>query len=143
VRELQASGGIIAAVGDGINDSPVLAGANVSIAMGNGTSIAQHSADCIWLGNQLTDLDSAFVMARRTMLIVRQNLVWALVYNLTAIPLAMTGILVPWMAALGMSLSSLLVMLNALRLGIKVGNVPPQKVDAAKHPGQLPLEIVT
>jgi Cu2+-exporting ATPase len=116
VRELQGKGEIVAAAGDGVNDSPVLAGANVSIAMGNGTSIAQHSADCIWLGHQLTDLDSAFVIARRTMHIVRQNLAWALAYNLTAIPLAMTGMLAPWMAALGMSLSSLLVMLNALRL---------------------------
>jgi Cu2+-exporting ATPase len=143
VRDLQASGKVVAAVGDGINDSPVLAGANVSIAMGNGTSIAQHSADCIWLGNQLTDLDSAFVMARRTMQIVRQNLVWALGYNLTAIPLAMTGILAPWMAALGMSLSSLLVILNALRLGIETRKGSHENVDAAAHADPLPLEIAT
>jgi Cu2+-exporting ATPase len=117
VRDLQNDGATIAAVGDGINDSPVLAGADVSIAMGNGTSIAQHSADCVWLGTQLTGIEMAFVTARRTMTIVKQNLVWALCYNVLAIPLAVSGMIVPWMAALGMSLSSLLVMMNALRLG--------------------------
>ena len=117
VRDLQTSGARVAAVGDGINDSPLLAGADVSIAMGSGTSIAQHSADCIWMGNQLTGLETAFATAKRTMQIVRQNLIWALCYNLSAIPLAAGGFIAPWMAALGMSLSSLLVMLNALRLG--------------------------
>jgi Cu2+-exporting ATPase len=117
VRKLQVAGTRVAAVGDGINDSPLLAGADVSIAMGNGTSIAQHSADCIWMGNQLSGLANAFTTAKRTMQIVRQNLVWALCYNLLAIPLAASGMIAPWMAALGMSLSSLLVMLNALRLG--------------------------
>lgn len=116
VRELQAEGETVTAIGDGINDSPVLAGADVSIAMGSGTSIAQHSADCVWLGSHLHGLDVAFRTARRTMQIVRQNLAWALFYNALAIPLAVTGKLDPWMAALGMSLSSLLVMLNALRL---------------------------
>jgi len=117
VRELQAQGLQVAAMGDGINDSPVLAGADVSIAMGSGTSIAQHSADTIWLGQQLSGLEQAFSVARKTMLIVKQNLAWALGYNLLAIPLAVTGNIEPWMAALGMSFSSLLVMLNALRLG--------------------------
>ncbi len=117
VRELQAKGLQVAAMGDGINDSPVLAGADVSIAMGSGTSIAQHSADTIWLGQQLSGLEKAFSLARKTMRIVKQNLAWALGYNLLAIPLAVTGNIEPWMAALGMSFSSLLVMLNALRLG--------------------------
>ena len=116
VRDLQTTGARVAAVGDGINDSPLLAGADVSIAMGSGTSIAQHSADCIWMGNQLTGLETAFTTAKRTMQIVRQNLLWALCYNLSAIPLAAGGFIAPWMAALGMSLSSLMVMLNALRL---------------------------
>jgi len=117
VRTLQAAGATVAAVGDGINDSPVLAGADVSIAMGSGTTVAQHSADCVWLGSQLSGLDSAVTMAKKAMQIVRQNLIWALCYNALAIPLAMSGAIVPWMAALGMSLSSLFVMLNALRLG--------------------------
>lgn len=122
VRELQAGGEQVAAVGDGINDSPVLAGAEVSIAMGSGTSVAQHSADCVWLGEQLNGLDHAFTVARQTMRIVKQNLGWALGYNLLAIPLAVTGSIAPWMAALGMSASSLLVMLNALRLSRFDGN---------------------
>ncbi len=116
VRELQAGGDHVAAVGDGINDAPVLAGADVSIAMGSGTSVAQHSADCVWLGESLDGLDAGFTVATRTMRIVKQNLAWALGYNLLAIPLAVTGNIAPWMAALGMSLSSLLVMMNALRL---------------------------
>ncbi len=117
LRQLQSQQQNVAAVGDGINDSPVLAGANVSIAMGSGSAIAQHSADCVWLGEQLQGLEHVFLVARKTMRIVKQNLVWALAYNVLAIPLAVTGSIEPWMAALGMSLSSLIVMLNALRLG--------------------------
>lgn len=136
VRELQSGGATVVAVGDGINDSPVLAGADVSIAMGSGTSSAQHSADCVWLGHQLTRFEQPFVVARKTMRIVHQNLAWALGYNLLAIPLAATGSIAPWMAALGMSLSSLLVMLNALRLSSNGSSAAdnPQ----ATAPGTLP-----
>jgi Cu2+-exporting ATPase len=117
VRELQESGRRVAMLGDGINDSPVLAGADVSIAMGSGTSLAQHSADCVLMSSSLAPLAEAVRKARATMRVVRQNLAWAIVYNLVALPLAATGMLAPWMAALGMSASSLLVTLNALRLG--------------------------
>jgi len=116
VRKLQRSDSKVAVVGDGINDSPVLAGADVSVAMGGGTSLAQHSADCVLLSNSLLTLIDGFNVADKTMRVVKQNLLWALCYNLTTIPLAATGLLAPWMAALGMSLSSLLVTLNALRL---------------------------
>jgi len=143
VRRLQADGATVAAVGDGINDSPVLAGADVSIAMGSGTTVAQHSADCVWLGTQLTGLDSAVTMAKKAIRIVRQNLIWALCYNLLAIPLAVSGQIAPWMAALGMSLSSLFVMLNALRLG---ASVPVSAAPAAQRTGdeaQAELELAT
>ncbi len=126
VQSLQQDGAAVAVIGDGINDAPVLAGANVSIAMGSGTSVAQHSADCVWLGTQLGGLSGALDIARRTMRIVKQNLAWALGYNTLAIPLAVSGSIEPWMAALGMSLSSLLVMLNALRLG----RTPDSEVEA-------------
>jgi Cu2+-exporting ATPase len=116
-RELQAHGGIVGMVGDGINDSPVLAGADVAIAIGTGTALAQHAADCILMGNGPGALPEALALARRTMRVVRQNLWWAVGYNLVAVPLAVTGILAPWLAALGMSASSLLVTFNALRLG--------------------------
>jgi len=117
VRRLQEEGCKVAMVGDGINDSPVLAGADVSVAMGSGTSLAQYSADAVLLSQTLEPLTDAVSLSRRAMRVVRQNLVWAICYNLVALPLAATGVLAPWMAALGMSASSLLVTMNALRLG--------------------------
>jgi Cu2+-exporting ATPase len=117
VRRMQQDGHIVGMVGDGINDSPVLAGADVSIAIGTGTSLAQHAADCILMGPGLDALPAAVAHSRRTMRIVRQNLWWAVAYNLVAVPLAISGVLAPWLAALGMSASSLLVTFNALRLG--------------------------
>ncbi len=117
VRTMQRDGRIVGMVGDGINDSPVLAGADVAIAVGSGASLAHHAADCLLLGAGLEMLPPAVRHARRTMHIVRQNLWWAVAYNVVAVPLAATGMLAPWVAALGMSASSLLVTFNALRLG--------------------------
>ena len=116
LRERQASGDVVAAVGDGINDAPFLAQADVSIAMVAGSQLAQASADVVFTGDDLRTLARLPVFARATRLVVRQNLAWAALYNLSALPLAATGILAPWMAALGMSLSSLIVVGNALRL---------------------------
>ncbi len=116
LAELQQQGHVVAMVGDGINDAPVLAQAQVSVAMGEGTDLARAQGDMVLLGGSLAVLVDGIVIARRTMKIVRQNLAWAFAYNFFAIPFAMVGWVTPWMAGIGMSASSLLVVLNALRL---------------------------
>jgi Cu2+-exporting ATPase len=116
VQLLQAAGAKVLMVGDGINDAPVLAVADVSVAMAGASSLARVNADIVLMRDRLEGVDYLFGMAARTRKIIRQNMSWALLYNFSAIPAAAMGLVAPWFAALGMSLSSLLVVINAMRL---------------------------
>lgn len=116
LREAQHNGRKVAVVGDGLNDGPVLAGAHASFAFGQAVPLAQAQADFVVLGDQLATVVTSFQLARRTLRVVRQNLGWAAIYNAVCVPLAVAGLLPAWLAGLGMGFSSLLVVLNALRL---------------------------
>jgi len=116
VQQLQQGGAVVAMIGDGINDAAVLRAADVSFAIGGGAALAQAQADTVLLSGRLELVWETARTAARTMAVVRQNLGWATVYNLVAIPAAALGLLNPWLAAVGMSLSSALVAANALRL---------------------------
>ncbi|HTP96094.1 MAG TPA: heavy metal translocating P-type ATPase [Burkholderiales bacterium] len=116
VRGLQAQGAVVAMVGDGANDAPVLAQAQVSVAMGTGADLARAGADLLLLGEDVGRLAQAFDIARRTLAVIRQNLLWAALYNAIALPVAIAGLASPLAAGIGMALSSLAVVLNALRL---------------------------
>ena len=116
IRQLQGKGAIVVMVGDGINDGPVLACAQVSIAVGCASDLARANADVLLPAGDLNDIPILLQKARKTRRIIKQNLSWALVYNLLALPLAAAGWVPPYMAAIGMSASSLVVVTNALRL---------------------------
>ncbi|WP_137972944.1 heavy metal translocating P-type ATPase [Pseudomonas sp. F(2018)] len=116
LEDLHAQGRRVLMLGDGVNDVPVLAGADISVAMGSATDLAKTSADAVLLSNRLGSLVQAFALARRTRRIIIENLAWATLYNGLVLPFAALGWVTPLWAALGMSASSLLVVLNALRL---------------------------
>jgi Cu2+-exporting ATPase len=116
LQSLQKQGRHVAMVGDGLNDGPVLASAHVSVAMGEAVPVAQAQSDIVILSGQLILIPKLLTQARRTMHIVRQNLLWAAVYNAVCVPLAVMGWLSAWLAGLGMALSSLIVIMNAARL---------------------------
>ncbi len=128
IRDCQAAGEKVAMIGDGINDVPVLAGADVSIAMNGATDLARTSADAVLLSPRLMRIVEAIEIARATRRIMRQNMIWSVCYNFSALPLAAIGIVPPWVAALGMSGSSLVVVGNALRLNrfrLRAAAAPP------------------
>ena len=116
IERLQKQGHFVWAIGDGVNDAPLLARADISIAVGTGAPLAAAGADAILTAVSLEPLAKTLRLADKTQAIIKENLLWALIYNLLAIPTAMMGLVNPWVAGIGMSLSSLAVTLNAWRL---------------------------
>ncbi len=116
LRELQARGEVVAMVGDGVNDAPVLAQADVSFALAHGAQIARGAADAVLMSGRIGEVTHAVQLARRTVRVMRQNLAWAALYNAACVPLALLGYLPPWAAGLGMAASSVVVVLNGARL---------------------------
>jgi P-type Cu2+ transporter len=116
LQDLQAKGRRVLMVGDGLNDGPVLAGAHVSMAIGHAAALTQSNSDFVLMGSHLSVVAQSVKLSRKTMQIVKQNLAWAVAYNVTCVPLAALGFLPAWAAGLGMASSSLWVVLNSLRL---------------------------
>ncbi len=137
LADLRSGGARVVAVGDGVNDAPVLAGADVSVALAGGAELAQSASDIVLAGERLAALAEARAVACETLATLRQNHRWALVYNLAAMPLAALGLVHPWVAAAGMSASSIAVVLNSLRIGRRRDTTPRP----ATHPAGAPRPV--
>jgi Cu2+-exporting ATPase len=138
IRSLNHAHGGVMMIGDGINDAPVLGAARISVAMSAGSALAQVSADSVLMSVDLTIIPEAVRMARRTVQVIRQNLAWAAIYNLLAVPLAATAILPPWGAAIGMSASSIIVVLNACRLDRSARACDKSSLGVSSGPVSIP-----
>ncbi len=136
IRAAQAAGKCIGMVGDGLNDGPVLAGADVSFAFGKSVPLARAQSDFVVLGDNLELVLHTVLLARKTLRVVRQNLFFSALYNAVSIPLAMAGLMPAWLAGLGMALSSVLVVLNAARL------VKPLSLRSAAIPNEQPVRAL-
>ncbi len=134
VRSLQSQGARVVMIGDGINDAPVLAGADISMALAEGADIARTQADLVVTGKGLGRISAVFKLAPRVRRVVRQNLALSFSYNATALPFAAAGFVPPWLATIGMSASSLVVVLNAQRLGRSVAVSRDRKARASSAP---------
>ncbi len=132
VRNWQQSGSRVLMVGDGVNDAPVLAAADVSMTVSGATDLANSAADFILTGESLQDVGYVMKVSRVARRVIRENLVWAITYNALALPLAIGGFLQPWMAALGMSLSSLLVVANSARLSRLASKRKPESAHSGE-----------
>ena len=143
VKALQQQGATVAMIGDGINDGPVLSLADVSIAMGQGAPISQARSDMVLISNNLKDLAYAIKITTKSLSLIRQNLGWAVLYNAIAIPAAVAGILAPWHAAIGMSLSSIIVVVNSLRIySVRNGHKPNESAKPDTASIQIELHSI-
>jgi Cu2+-exporting ATPase len=133
LQQLHKEGRKVLMLGDGVNDVPVLAAADISVAMGSATDLAKTSADAVLLSNRLDALVQAFTLARRTRRVIIENLLWAALYNGLMLPFAALGWITPVWAAVGMSISSLTVVLNALRL-TRLPSPPPASTRSQTRP---------
>jgi len=136
VEALQREGRTVVMIGDGLNDAPVLARADASIAVAGGADAAQLQADLVVLGGRIGEIAAAFGIAARSMRIIRQNLGWALAWNAIALPLAMAGFIGPWEAAVGMAASSIVVVVNALRVFENQSKQTPWKASTSSFPSR-------
>ena len=116
VNQQQKEGRVVAMVGDGINDAPTLSTTDVSFSLADSTALANNHSDFLLLGGGLTSIPESIELSQKTLKLIRQNISWAIIYNLIAIPFAIAGWIPPWMAAIGMSASSVIVVLNSMRL---------------------------